>query len=175
MSILVKLAMNFAEKVHVGQVRKYVGNPYFDHLAEVAEIVGRAEADHPDLEKIVAVAWLHDCVEDCGVRYADLAALFGPEVADGVLMLSDMEGGSRAERKAASRARLGKAEGWVQSVKCADLISNTASIAERDPLFAVGYLREKRALLAHLGKAHPALFAEAMRYAYAPVQLNLFD
>ncbi|NLD69639.1 MAG: guanosine polyphosphate pyrophosphohydrolase, partial [Limnobacter sp.] len=32
-------AMMFARQVHSRQVRKYSGNPYVDHLAEVAGIV----------------------------------------------------------------------------------------------------------------------------------------
>ena len=38
-------AMSFAKSVHAGQVRKYTGNPYTDHLAEVAGIVATVIAD----------------------------------------------------------------------------------------------------------------------------------
>lgn len=156
-------AMMFAREVHKDQRRKYTGNPYADHLAEVAGIVGaiasRKWVVGPTL--VMAVAWLHDCMEDQGVTYSDLIDRFGMAIAEGVFMLSDMEEGNRSERKAAARARLSKAADWVQTIKCADLISNTASIVQHDPKFAVTYLEEKRLLLDVMTKADPRLLALA--------------
>lgn len=147
MSIAFK-AMQFARKVHAGQKRKYTGNPYTDHLAEVAGIVAATFAGrHAELDHVVAVAWLHDCMEDQGITREQLTAEFGSNVSRGVWWLSDLETGNRAERKAASRARLAAAPGWVQTIKCADLISNTSSIVMHDPKFAATYLEEKRLLL----------------------------
>lgn len=162
-------AMLFARTVHANQVRKYTGNPYADHLAEVAGIVATMLPDmaggRSDLEYIVAVAWLHDCVEDQDITPAELSRRFGSVVADGVMRLSDLEIGNRAERKAASRIRLAAAPGWVQTIKCADLISNTSSIVLHDPKFAVTYLREKRELLAVMDNADRRLWEVAMRQA----------
>ena len=56
-------AMVFARRVHAAQTRKYSGNPYADHLAEVAGIVASVLPD----PAAIAVAWLHDCVEDQGI------------------------------------------------------------------------------------------------------------
>lgn len=150
-------AMIFARDVHAGQRRKYTDAPYFDHLAEVAGIASTVSSIYRDPEKIQAVAWLHDCVEDQDVQPQDLGRLFGKTVATGVLLLSDLEHGNRAERKAASRKRLAAAPGWVQNIKVADLISNTASIVRHDPKFAAVYLQEKRLLLDVLTRANPAL------------------
>ena len=162
-------AMRFAREVHKDQVRKYTGCPYFDHLAEVAGIIaslGWFDGEvHPTT--LIAVAFLHDCVEDQDVNTMYLRAEFGNEVADGVLLLSDLEVGNRAERKAASRARLAAAPGWVQTIKCADLISNTSSIVKHDPKFAVTYLEEKRLLLDVLTKADPRLIEIARAQAEA--------
>ncbi|MGZ3272397.1 MAG: HD domain-containing protein [Caulobacteraceae bacterium] len=157
-------AMIFARRVHAGQVRKYSGNPYADHLAEVAGIVA-AVAPAAQIDNMVAVAWLHDCVEDQGVEPADLFEQFGSAVTAAVLMLSDLEVGTRAERKAASRARLASSPGWVQTIKCADLISNTSSIVLHDPKFARVYLAEKRALLEVMTLADPRLQVIALRQA----------
>lgn len=150
-------AMMFAREAHKAQVRKYTGNPYADHLAEVVGIV--ATVSHDDV--MIATAWLHDCVEDCGVSLQAIADRFGHMVAIGVSGLSDIETGNRAERKAASRARLADCSGWIQTIKCADLISNTSSIVKHDPEFAVTYLEEKRLLLEVLTKANPRLHALA--------------
>jgi GTP diphosphokinase / guanosine-3',5'-bis(diphosphate) 3'-diphosphatase len=161
-------AMVFARDVHKGQVRKYTANPYVDHLAEVAGIVATvpdsAHERYP--HDRIAVAWLHDCIEDQGITHDELRQRFGPAVADGVLLLSDLERGNRAERKAASRARLAAAPGWVQTIKVADLISNTSSIVKHDPNFAVQYLIEKTWMLDVLTKADERLINIARDQVY---------
>ena len=86
-------AMVFAREKHKHQVRKYTGEPYPNHLAEVVAIsmsVGwQASMIHPD--KVMAVAWLHDVIEDCGVLWIDISSKFGNDIADGVMKLSDNE------------------------------------------------------------------------------------
>ena len=148
-------AMEFAREVHKNQKRKYTNTPYFDHLAEVVGIamsVGwHSPQVHPD--EYMATAWLHDCVEDQGVESEELVDKFGVIVAEGVWWLSDLEEGNRATRKRLSRERLSKAPGWVQTIKCADLISNTGSIVQYDPEFAKVCLEEKKLLLEVLDKA----------------------
>lgn len=158
-------AMQFAREAHCHQLRRYTGNPYSDHLAEVAGIAATV-AMMPMMTKqgadiMIATAWLHDCVEDCQIAESTLIAEFGEIVTSGVMLLSDLEIGNRAERKAASRARLATAPSWVQSIKVADLISNTSSIVMHDPKFAVTYLDEKRLLLDVLKLADPSLVSIA--------------
>ena len=65
------VAMQFAREVHAHQRRKYTNAPYTEHLAEVAGIVATVNRD----ESAIAVAWLHDCVEDQNVTEARLKAL----------------------------------------------------------------------------------------------------
>lgn len=156
-------AMQFARCVHAGQERKYTCNPYADHLAEVAGIVATVIAAERDVsdEVAIATAWLHDCIEDQQIAASEIGRRFGGFVAYGVMLLSDLEQGSRAERKAASRSRLATAPGWVQTIKVADLISNTSSIVKHDPKFAKVYLEEKRLLLDVLDRADPRLLEVA--------------
>lgn len=155
-------AMVFAREVHAGHVRKYTGAPYFDHLAEVAGITASVAGQYGLLaEEMIATAFLHDCVEDRGVTLAEIDARFGNLVAIGVSGLSDLESGNRAERKKLARDRLDLCSGWIQTIKVADLISNTASIVQHDHKFAVVYLSEARLLLDVLGKADPRLLAMA--------------
>lgn len=165
MSIAFK-AMQFAREAHKDQRRKYTGNPYADHLAEVAGIVATVAYQYMHLEQeMIAAAWLHDCVEDQGVTMEHLNIEFGGIIATAVMQLSDLETGNRAERKAASRARLADAWPFVQTIKCADLISNTSSIVQHDPKFAVTYLEEKRLLLDVLTRADPRLIEIARAQA----------
>lgn len=165
MSNLAFKAMAFAHEVHAKQRRKYTNNPYADHLAEVAGIVSTVSNSHPNQHATTAVAWLHDCVEDQDISAQELADRFGLDVMGGVMFLSDLEKGNRAERKAAGRVRLSNAPFWVQDIKVADLISNTSSIVQHDPKFAVVYLEEKRLLLDVLTEANPALVAIARAQA----------
>lgn len=158
-------AMMFARQVHADQRRKYTLNPYADHLAEVAGIVATVCGRHPDPQVTLAVSWLHDCIEDQSVALSSLNEMFGRDVAQGVLLLSDLEQGNRAERKAASRRRLAAAPGWVQDIKVADLISNTSSIVMHDAKFSLVYLEEKRLLLDVLTEASPELLAIARAQA----------
>jgi guanosine-3',5'-bis(diphosphate) 3'-pyrophosphohydrolase len=146
-------AMQFAREVHKDQRRRYSNDPYIGHLAEVAGITASVMTSGTAL----ATAWLHDTIEDQQVSYGQIQSLFGTTVARGVLLLSDLEEGNRATRMAASRARLAAAPAWVQSIKVADLISNTSTIGLHDPNFAVVYFKEKRLLLDVLTQADPRL------------------
>lgn len=146
-------AMIFAFRVHEGQKRKYTGNPYTDHLAEVAGIT----ATVVNYDYAIAIAWLHDCVEDCGISQLELEEKFDYDIAMSVIELSDLEIGNRQERKKLSRERLSKCHGYVQTIKVADLISNTSSIVQHDPKFSKVYLEEKRLLLDVLTKADKRL------------------
>lgn len=151
-------AMTFAMEVHKNQVRKYTGEPYWKHLAEVAGIV----ATVTESSTAISVAWLHDIIEDQDVTYTELKRLFGFQIADGVRYLTDTTSGNRAVRKLLARKRLSEAPPLVQTIKCADIISNASSIAIHDPKFAEVYLQEKREMLAVLTEADPRLRAIAL-------------
>ncbi|WP_119271665.1 HD domain-containing protein [Taklimakanibacter deserti] len=153
MTPLVYEAMQFARQVHKDQKRKYTNEPYSSHLAEVAGIVA-AVTDNPEA---LATAWLHDTVEDQHVDLRVIAQRFGEKVAEGVEALSDIENGNRKDREAASRQRLHAAAPWIQTIKVADIISNSSTIALHDPGYAPKYLDEKRAMLAVLDHADSRL------------------
>jgi (p)ppGpp synthase/HD superfamily hydrolase len=105
----------------------------------------------------IAAAYLHDTMEDQAISYEELLREFGQQVADIVRELSDTPptpGLNRKQRKEMDRERLSTASAEAQTIKCADLISNTSSIAEFDPGFARIYLPEKRAILEVLTVAH---------------------
>lgn len=146
-------AMRFAMECHIDQRRKYINTPYTDHLAQVTGLIATIDPS----PVVIATAWLHDCMEDCNITYDFLKEQFGFVVADGVYYLSDLEKGNRAERKRLSRERLSKAQGWVQNIKVCDIISNTSSIVQHDPEFAILYLKESKMLIDALTKANVCL------------------
>lgn len=139
-------AKEFAQYAHRDQVRKYTGEPYFNHLKEVASLVEQYFVD----TDIICAAYLHDTLEDTDTTYEDLLDEFGIVTANLVLDLTDIskpEDGNRAARKKIDREFMHSRRPIVQFIKCADIISNTASIVERDPDFAKVYLKEKELLL----------------------------
>lgn len=148
-------ARNFAEFHHEGQRRKYTGEPYIEHPARVAELV-RAR---PHTEAMLAAAWLHDVVEDCGVSLAEIFVRFGPGVAFIVHELTDAKiiGSNRAYRKQVTRARLAAASWEAQTIKCADVIDNVRGLATLDPAFAKVAVPEMRANLEVMFGADPVL------------------
>ncbi len=158
----VERARIFATAAHaaVGQTRKYTGEPYVVHPIEVSEIV----ASVGGTDAMVAAALLHDVLEDTGVTFDVLEAEFGSEVAELVLWLTDVskpEDGNRSTRKALDRQHSAAAPAEAQTIKVADLISNTRSIVAHDPDFARVYLKEKRMLLEVLTKADSTLLNQA--------------
>lgn len=154
---IVDKARKFAQRAHRTQLRKYTGQPYFVHLDEVAKLCAR----HGCNKRTVAAAYLHDSIEDQNVSYDEIHSAFGQDVADMVWALTDeatVQGGpNREQRKKVDRERLAQAPADTQSVKCADMISNTSSIARHDRNFAKTYLPEMRATLVVLTRAKPKL------------------
>lgn len=152
----------FAERAHaaVGQVRKYTNAPYIVHPIEVAEIVKSV----PHTDAMIAAAYLHDVLEDTKVTEQELRAEFGDEITDLVVCLTDVSTpahGARAVRKALDRAHISLAPAEAQTVKIADLLSNTKTIVKFDPEFAKIYLREKLATLDVLTSGNAELRARA--------------
>jgi (p)ppGpp synthase/HD superfamily hydrolase len=158
----VMAAARYAAVAHreIGQERKYVGGPYIVHPLEVAVLVAQAGGT----TTAIAAAVLHDVVEDTPRALADVEAAFGTHVARVVEALTDTStpaDGNRAARKAKDRARLAASGADAQTVKLADLISNSRSIIEHDLSFAPVYLREKAALLEVLTLGEAILWSRA--------------
>ena len=168
---IVRKAQVYAMAAHaaVGQKRKYTGEPYIVHPAEVASIVASVPGATPDM---VAAAWLHDVIEDTGCTFTDVHMAFGIDIATMVGWLTDVskpEDGNRARRKAIDREHTAQAPAEVQTIKLADLISNSRSIMQHDPEFARVYLEEKRLLLEVLTRGDAGLHARASEFVIAGV------
>lgn len=155
-------AGNTANVLHKGQTRKYTGEPYVMHCYEVGMTVATVCKD----PEVVAAALLHDTLEDTSMTVEELERFFGPRVArlvDQVTDRSKPEDGNRATRKEIDWAWLAKAEPDAQTIKLADLISNTKSIVDHDEEFARVYMAEKAALLEVLIHGDPRLYRMAAR------------
>jgi (p)ppGpp synthase/HD superfamily hydrolase len=91
-------AARFAAEKHVQQKRKgALGEPYLNHLVEVADLVA-ASNEELDTELVMA-AFLHDVIEDTSVTFQELENLFGRDVADLVAEVTDDKSLSKEMRK----------------------------------------------------------------------------
>lgn len=156
-------ATTFAIRAHGDQRRKYSGEPYVVHLLDVAQLVAGVSADADD----ICAALLHDSLEDTGVGRDTLLAEFGATVCLLVEHLTDRylpgpDSPNRATRKALEAERLGRTPARVQTIKTADIISNTRDIALQERGFARTYLAENARLLDRLQLAHPQLREQAL-------------
>jgi len=101
---VVHAAFDFAISHHGVQLRES-GEPYIVHPVKVAEILATMEMD----QTTIVAALLHDCIEDTGVTFENVAEKFGTDVAnlvDGVTKLSGIEFRSKDEQKAESLRKM---------------------------------------------------------------------
>ena len=132
MNDLISRAERFARVCHEGQFRKgRAKEPYTTHLEEVATLTERWEGG----ANAIAAAWLHDTVEDCPpISLADLAALFGDEIAGIVAELTDDKSLPKAERKRKQVENASHKSNDASLVKLADKTSNIGAIGKSPPV-----------------------------------------
>lgn len=126
-------AAYFAAERHAGQRRKgAAGEPYVNHLLEVASLVSTA-LEQPDTNMLIA-ALLHDTIEDVGVTRSEIVNLFGSDVADLVAEVTDDKALPKAERKRLQIVNAPKKSVRAQVIKLADKISNLRAILHDPPI-----------------------------------------
>jgi (p)ppGpp synthase/HD superfamily hydrolase len=120
----VSRARAFALRAHGDQ--RYGDHPYSYHLDAVAEIL------EPYGHAAQVVGYLHDVVEDTSVPIEEIRAEFGELVAACVLLVTDLPGENRSERKLATNAKLAQVDGEERLaliVKAADRFANVRACA----------------------------------------------
>ncbi|MEY3002947.1 MAG: hypothetical protein RLZZ491_123 [Pseudomonadota bacterium] len=126
---LLRGAYAYAQRMHEGQ-KRHSGEPYFTHPVAVAAILTEQRLD----DATIATALLHDTIEDTKGTYADIARLFGNDVAelvDGVTKLTNLELSSRESKQAENFRKLLMAMSKdlrVILVKLADRLHNMRTI-----------------------------------------------
>jgi (p)ppGpp synthase/HD superfamily hydrolase len=126
-------AARYAADKHAQQKRKGVnGEPYFNHLLEVAELIA-ASSEDLDVELVMA-GFLHDTVEDTGVTLPELESRFGSEVASLVAEVTDDKILPKETRKHLQVQDAHKKSKRAQTLKLADKISNLRSILASPPM-----------------------------------------
>ncbi len=125
-------AASFAAERHAAQKRKgAAGEPYVNHLLEVAHLVSTALSE-PDTNLVIA-ALLHDTIEDVGVSKDELAETFGDDVAGLVAEVTDDKSLPKAERKRLQVVTAPSKSVRAQILKLADKISNLRAIMSSPP------------------------------------------
>jgi len=166
--VLEEKAKQFATDAHAGAVRKYTGEAYITHPAAVVEIIRGV----PHTKEQIAAGWLHDVVEDTDVTLEQIISTFGAMVGvlvEGMTDISKLEDGNRAVRKELDRSHSARATPKGKTIKIADLLHNTESIALHDATFYAVYKREKALLLDVLVEGDASLWERAVKQLTEPV------
>lgn len=120
-------AFNYAKKAHRKVNQKYDNQDYFDtHVLLVLKycLSFLHILPHGKWHIAIAIALLHDCIEDCRLTFNDIKNNFGVEVAEGVYALSNEKGRTRAERANAKYYRGIRNTNLAIYVKLCDRMAN---------------------------------------------------
>jgi len=77
-------------------------------------------------------SFLHDILEDTPTSYEEILELFGKEVAEIVLLVTDKPGKTRVERKKKTYPFI-KTNVWATALKLCDRIANVTQCLQHDP------------------------------------------
>lgn len=125
-------AARFAAEKHAYQKRKgEAGEPYINHLLEVAELVA-ATMTVLDPNLLIA-AFLHDTVEDTRITAEEIRERFGSDVEQLVMEMTDDKSLPNELRKGLQVQNADKLSPRAQTLKLADKISNLRAILSSPP------------------------------------------
>ena len=131
-SVLLTRAFHYACKCHARQKRKgAAGEPYVNHLADVARRV--AEATGGADTNLIAAALLHDTIEDVGVSREDLVIAFGEDVAALVVEVTDDKRLDKDQRKRLQVENAATKSQRAKMLKLADKASNVRAMVASPP------------------------------------------
>ena len=122
----------FAAERHTPQRRKgEAGEPYINHLCEVAQLVAEATGDGD--ENLVIAAVLHDAIEDTDTAPEELRERFGEDVTALVLEATDDKTLPKDVRKRLQVETASEKSARAKILKLADKTSNLRSLVASPP------------------------------------------
>ena len=148
---LIRDAYEYGMRMHEGQFR-HSGEPYFTHPVAVAAILTEMRLD----DATIVTALLHDTIEDTRSTWADVAQLFGRDIADlidGVTKLTNLQLSGTHSKQAENFRKLFMAMSRdlrVILVKLADRLHNMRTIKSMRPEKQVQKARETMDIYAPL-------------------------
>ena len=138
---MIKVAEGLAEKFHAGMTDKY-GHPYTEHLSRVVDRVDDMSYDlikkTSHIPCYIAVAWLHDIVEDTTMTLEDLKDLLAvhsddkiaERITKAVEYLTHDKDGTYADYIETIAKAPGESGEIARAVKIADLLDHIAGPTE---------------------------------------------
>ena len=121
-------AIKFATYRHMENQQTVKGTklPYVVHVSNVAMEIFMAAlyTETFDLELAIAVALLHDTIEDTATTFEELEVQFGKEVALSVMTLTKNEALPKEQQTIDSLKRIKQMKKEIWAVKLADRITN---------------------------------------------------
>ena len=125
-------AINFAAKKHTGQKRKGADEqPYINHPLEVLSLL--ANVGKIEDVNVLTAAVLHDVIEDTETTAEEITKLFGADVCEIVLEVSDDKSLPKATRKQLQIEHAPNLSHGAKYIKLADKISNIRDVSENPP------------------------------------------
>jgi (p)ppGpp synthase/HD superfamily hydrolase len=123
-------AYHLAAVWHAAHKRKgAAGEPYINHLTEVAELVALAGGD----TDMIIAAILHDTIEDVGVTREQIAEHFGDRIASYVVEVTDDKSLPKPRRKELQVLNAPHKSPGARLIKVADKTSNLRSMRVSPP------------------------------------------
>ena len=167
---LVLKAAFFSGEKHKDQRRRDAAEtPYINHPLEVAHILMEegGVTDAPTL----AAALLHDTIEDTSTTREELLMIFGREVAELVVELTDLKTTTPEDKKRRELDHAQRLSEKAKRIKLADKTANIRDLATMPPANwgvdrTVDYFDFAAQIVEAVGDASPELVAVFMRDYY---------
>lgn len=169
---LLRQIKDFADQAHGEQLRKYTPERYIVHPIQVMEIC----SEYTDDIAVLGAALLHDVLEDTPTTEQETLAFLSEILPEAqarrtlelTVELTDVYTKAaypqlnRRARKAKEHERSAQTSPDAQTIKYADIISNSIDIAKHDKDFGPKFLKEVRSLLKKMDKGNPELYQKAV-------------
>ena len=138
------LAEQYSMMCHHGQVRKFTGEPYYEHPMRVSMLA--SEFNLPTVS--VIVGWLHDTVEDTEATIEKIKQLFGVEVSSLVQELTSDK--SEQNKMGNTQYLINKMKNMSNqafTIKLLDRLDNVDNIINAPEKFAKKYYLETKEII----------------------------
>lgn len=158
-----------ADIAHKKQRRKYTGEPYIVHPRRVEAKVSEHPKSTPTMR---AASKLHDVREDTWVDEITLRSIFGDEITDLVVELTnpskemDVNSTTRRQRKAVDLEHLKQVSWEAKIIKLCDRIDNLRDLSRAKTDFRRKYAGESLALVEAIGDADENLKEELVELCH---------
>ena len=153
MGNIIDKAVDFASKMHHGQLRKFTDIPYIEHLRQTAEFLYHMYSNIT-LEDYSA-AILHDVIEDTGTPESVVREKFGNYITDLVLELTiNKEERNKKGKKVYLAEKINLMSEKAFMIKTCDRLSNIISLLDLrvEKHFVDRYIKETHYILNNINR-----------------------